>query len=65
MTLARYRPRSGTSTTRPDIAEAADRVQAIRGAGQIFLPAERRFSQASTTRADIPASAALPQARGS
>ena len=29
------------------------------------VPAERRFSQASTTRAAMPASPALPQARGS
>jgi hypothetical protein len=31
----------------------------------IDVPAERRFSHASTTRAAMPASAALPHARGS
>ncbi len=41
------------------------RVPERRTGQPIEWPVARRFSQASTTRAAMPASAALPQARGS
>ena len=44
----------GGTTTRPGVV-----------VDQAWVPAERRYSQASTTRLAMPASAALPQARGS
>ncbi len=67
-------PRQRTMTSgRPAAAHQHDapqpRPRRGRGceewAGQRVVPAERRFWQASTTRAAMPASAALPQARGS
>ena len=48
---------------RADSAEAA--AQTAPSDRSERVPAERRFSHASTTRAAMPASAALPQARGS
>ena len=42
-----------------------EQLRAGRRQTPMDFPAERRFSHASTTRAAMPASAALPQARGS
>ncbi len=48
-------------------AQGAGLVRTAESAGcyLIFWPAERRWPQASTTRAAMPASASLPQVRGS
>ena len=53
--------RPGRTTT----ARSAVRPTRAGGQAETDLPGRARFSQASTTRAAMPASAALPQARGS
>ena len=63
--VAGRQPARRPGRRQPGRSGTAQQVRRRCDIGHAWVPAARRSSQASTTRAAMPASAALPQARGS